>query len=51
MKVLQAAAAVGGTIQLGYPASILVGLGVLLLVCTFLYLIPQTSVLGAITAG
>ena len=48
MKVLKAAPAVEGTIQLGYPASILVGLGVLLLVCTFLYVIPQTSVLGAI---
>ena len=36
--------------QLGYPVSATLarGLGVLTLVCTALYLIPQTSVLGAI---
>jgi hypothetical protein len=48
MKVMKAQVSVEGTIQLGYPVSIVVGLGVLLLVCTLLYLIPQTSVLGAI---
>ena len=34
--------------KLGYPGSVTFGLGVLLLVCTALYAIPQTSVLGAI---
>jgi hypothetical protein len=34
--------------RLGYPASVTFGLGVLLLACTVLYAIPQTSVLGAI---
>ena len=36
--------------QLGYPVSATLarGLGVLTLVCTVLYLVPQTSVLGAI---
>jgi hypothetical protein len=48
MKVMKAQVSVEGTIQLGYPVSIVVGLGVLLLVCTLLYLIPQTSILGAI---
>jgi hypothetical protein len=48
MKVLRAQVAVEGTVQLGYPGSLVVGLGVLLLICTLLYLIPQTSVLGAI---
>ena len=32
----------------GYPESIITGLGVVELTCTVLYLIPQTSVLGAI---
>jgi hypothetical protein len=34
--------------KLGYPGSATFGLGVLLLACTALYAIPQTSVLGAI---
>ncbi len=34
--------------KLGYPDSVTFELGVLLLVCTALYAIPQTSVLGAI---
>ena len=48
MKVMKAPVAVEGTIQLGYPESVVVGIGVLLLVCTLLYLIPRTSILGAI---
>lgn len=34
--------------QLGYPVGLARGLGVLTLVCTVLYAIPRTSVLGAI---
>lgn len=34
--------------KLGYPGTVTFGLGVLLLVCTALYAIPQTSLLGAI---
>jgi hypothetical protein len=34
--------------QLGYPLSTAVGLGVLELVCVALYVIPRTSILGAI---
>ena len=34
--------------QLGYPANLSQGLGVLTLICTALYIIPRTSVLGAI---
>lgn len=34
--------------QLGYPVSLAVGLGILELVCIALYVIPQTSILGAI---
>jgi DoxX-like family len=34
--------------QLGYPVSLAVGIGILELICVILYLIPSTSVLGAI---
>lgn len=34
--------------QLGYPAGVVLGLGLLELVCLVLYLIPSTSVLGAV---
>jgi hypothetical protein len=36
------------TVQLGYPESVIPGLGIVLLACTVLYLIPHTSVLGVI---
>lgn len=34
--------------QLGYPIGFAAGIGILLLVCVGLYLLPRTSVLGAI---
>ena len=34
--------------RLGYPESTIVGIGVVVLVCTVLYAIPRTAVLGAI---
>jgi hypothetical protein len=34
--------------RLGYPLSASVGIGILLLVCTAIYLVPKTWVLGAI---
>jgi hypothetical protein len=34
--------------QLGYPGSIAITIGFIELICLFLYIIPQTSVLGAI---
>jgi hypothetical protein len=34
--------------KLGYPVGLAIGIGILLLVCVALYLIPRTSVLGAI---
>ena len=37
-----------GSIQLGYPESVVFGIGAILLVSTALYAIPRTSVLGAI---
>lgn len=34
--------------QLGFTAAQMVGIGVLLLACTLLYVIPRTSILGAV---
>ena len=48
MKVLKAAPAVQGTAELGYPAGSIVGIGLLLIACTVLYVIPRTSVFGAL---
>src|SRR5437667_4472009 len=48
MKLLQVPAALEGTAQLGYPTSVVFGLGVVQLVCLVLYLIPRTAPLGAI---
>lgn len=47
MKLIKAAPVVEGTVKLGYPESTIVPIGAVLLVCTLLYAIPQTSVLGA----
>jgi len=48
MKLAGPAFVVEAQERLGYPGSVTFGLGVLLVVCTALYAIPQTSVLGAI---
>ena len=48
MDLIKPPAVVEGTVKMGYPESIIVGLGVVVLLCTILYLIPRTSVLGAI---
>ena len=48
MKVMQARVAVEGSAQLGYPESVVFGIGILLLACTLLYAIPQTSIFGAL---
>jgi hypothetical protein len=48
IKLLRLAPAVEGTVQLGYPASVIVPLGIVQLVCLALYLIPRTAVLGAV---
>ena len=48
MKVLKVPAAVDGTVKLGYSESVLVPLGIVVLVCTAVYLYPRTSILGAI---
>ena len=47
VKIMNIAAVREAHRQLGYPESVAVGLGTVLLVCTILYVTPQTSVLGA----
>jgi hypothetical protein len=46
--VLKLAPAVEATTQLGYADSVVVPLGILQLACLIVYLIPRTSILGAI---
>jgi len=48
MKLLKPAFVVKATLGLGYPESEIVGIGMVLLACTLLYLLPRTAVLGAI---
>src|ERR1700676_1216230 len=48
MKLVKPPVVVKATVELGYPESTIVGIGVVLLVCTILYLIPRTSILGAV---
>ena len=48
IKILQVRAAMEGTMQLGYPASTVLPIGIILLICTILYIIPRTSLLGAV---
>jgi hypothetical protein len=48
MKLVKPAPVVEATVRLGYPESVILGLGIVLLACTVLYLIPRTSILGAI---
>jgi hypothetical protein len=47
-KLLQVQPVVEGTLQLGYPREIVFTLGVVLLACVLAYVLPRTSVLGAI---
>jgi len=48
MKLIKPAVVVDATVQLGYSEMVIFPLGIVLLTCTVLYLIPRTSVLGAI---
>jgi hypothetical protein len=48
IKILKLAPAVEGTVALGYPAAVVLPLGIVALVCTAFYVIPRTSILGAI---
>ena len=48
MKLVKPPVVVEATVNLGYPESVILCLGVVLVACTILYLIPRTAVLGAI---
>lgn len=48
MKLVKPPVVVEATVNLGYPESVIVPIGAVLIVCTILYLLPVTSVLGAI---
>jgi hypothetical protein len=48
MKLVKPDIVVKTTIQLGYPESVIPALGIVLLFATVVYLIPRSSVVGAI---
>lgn len=47
-KLLRLQPVIDGTVQLGYPRDVVFGLGVTLAACVVLYVIPRTSVMGAL---
>jgi hypothetical protein len=47
-KLMQLAPFVKETTRLGYPESVVLGIGIIELGCLSVYLIPRTSILGAI---
>jgi DoxX-like family len=48
LRVAHFAPYVQGTVQFGYPAHLATPIGLVLLACTLLYVVPRTAVLGAI---
>jgi hypothetical protein len=48
MKLVKPAVVVDATTKLGYSESVIIPIGIVLIVCTILYLIPRTAVLGVI---
>jgi hypothetical protein len=48
MKVMKPDFVVKATVEMGYPEDVIFGLGVVVLICVVLYIIPNTAVLGAI---
>jgi hypothetical protein len=48
IKVMRLAPAIEGTARLGYPKSQVLSIGIVELVCVVLYMIPRSSILGAI---
>jgi DoxX-like protein len=48
MKLIKPAVVVEATVKLGYPETVILPLGIVLLACTVLYVIPRTATLGAI---
>ena len=47
-KLFKPAFVVKATVELGYPESAIIGIGVVLVLSTLLYLIPRTAIFGAV---
>lgn len=47
-RVVKLDAYVDGLVELGYPESVGPAIGLVLVACTLLYLVPRTAVLGAV---
>jgi hypothetical protein len=47
-KIAKAKQSMDGSLQLGWPQDSVQVIGILLLICTILYVIPRTAVVGAI---
>jgi DoxX-like protein len=48
MKIFKPVQVLDATARLGYPVTTLTGIGVTLIACTLIYVLPRTSILGAI---
>jgi hypothetical protein len=48
MKLIKPPPVVHATVELGYPESSIIGLGIVLIACVVLSVIPKTSLLGTI---
>ena len=48
MKMMKPDFVVKATVEMGYPEDVIFGLGIVVLICVILYIIPNTAVLGAI---
>src|SRR5262245_22462279 len=48
LKLAMIPAVVEGSAKLGYPVGSIFGVGVVLLVCVAVYLVPRTAILGAV---
>jgi len=48
IKLMKLPPAVEGTARLGYPVTLVLPIGLVLLICVVIYVIPSTSVVGAI---
>jgi hypothetical protein len=48
MKISKAKAVTDGFATMGFPAGVIMPIGIVELICTVLYIVPQTAVLGAI---
>ena len=47
-KLFKPVSVLEGCARLGYPESTIVGIGISMLICTVLYVVPRTAILGAV---